>query len=840
MNMPTRQALEAPSTLLERALLTVQDARARQALLATERRDLELGIVLPESAGATVTPLATAANMGQAQGAEAQAVLAWANFKLEQYALAERYYAAAIEAAPAGADLSNWKAMHALAQGNAIARIDIHVPDLGYFDRDALLAAPLVPAGALPATLPPPPPPGRLRRLYRFIGDALGVVGTVVVNVVTHVYGWFAGYRDAIWTNWYNRPQFLAILTLAYMRERLNANNLGTSYPPGRLVGFQNTGQTPPLGVTHFRTADGSWNNLDDPKEGAAGTRFLRNVAMEAIRPEIGEQMLTPNPREISLKLLSRPVDAQGLAQMQEVPFLNMLAAAWIQFMNHDWVNHGEIYYDFPDVIEVPLPEGDVARARYWQTKMFVGKSQRDPTRCDGVEVAAQSAINEVTHWWDGSQIYGSDQATQDMLRSHAGGKMRLNEDGTLPVDAKGVEETGFRRNWWVGLSILHTLFVHEHNAICEELHAAYPTWDDNRLFNVARLINAAVMAKIHTVEWTPAILPNPALNAAMNANWMGLAENFFKRGHERKALDDIKIRNPELGGVVGNPIDKHGRSFGLSEEFVEVYRLHSLLPEELVLRRRDESAQPEHVAFHKTRQSGSPRITQRHALADLFYSFGKQHPGQLVLNNFPRFMQELSIPGNPFFDMATVDIVRARERGVPRYNEFRRQLGLNPIRCFDDLSENKEDIEKLKQLYGRNPADVEKLDLMIGTLAEGHRPTQFGFGETMFQIFILNATRRLQADRFYTDCFNAETYTPEGLRWIDNADLKSVLLRHFPQLADTGLANIRNAFEPWDDGPELDLTRHPLRAVDPELKGHDPTHGDAHPAFGLPGRLVP
>ena len=43
-------------------------------------------------------------------------------------------------------------------------------------------------------------------------------------------------------------------------------------------------------------------------------------------------------------------------------------------------------------------------------------------------------------------------------------------------------------------------------------LTRAYPSWDDNRLFNVARLINAAVMAKIHTVEWTPAILPNPTL----------------------------------------------------------------------------------------------------------------------------------------------------------------------------------------------------------------------------------------------------------------------------------------------------------------------------------------
>ena len=89
------------------------------------------------------------------------------------------------------------------------------------------------------------------------------------------------------------------------------------------------------------------------------------------------------------------------------------------------------------------------------------------------------------------------------------------------------------------------------------------------------------------------------------------------------------------------------------------------------------------------TRQHGSVELTTKYAMSDLFYSFGNQHPGALVLNNFPRFMQELSVAGNAFLDMGTVDIVRARERGVPRYNEFRRQLGLNPIHSFDDLTDD-------------------------------------------------------------------------------------------------------------------------------------------------------
>lgn len=154
--------------------------------------------------------------------------------------------------------------------------------------------------------------------------------------------------------------------------------------------------------------------------------------------------------------------------------------------------------------------------------------------------------------------------------------------------------------------------------------------------------------------------------------------------------------------------------------------------------------------------------------------------------------------------------------------------MGLNPIRTFEDLTDDADVVQKLKVAYGAAPADVEKLDLLIGTLSEAHRPAFFGFGETMFQIFILNASRRLQADRFYTTCYNEETYTPEGLAWIDNTDLKTVLLRHYPELAKTGLANVKNAFEPWDTSERLDPARHPLRAYARELQ-LDPWRGDAY-----------
>ena len=91
-----------------------------------------------------------------------------------------------------------------------------------------------------------------------------------------------------------------------------------------------------------------------------------------------------------------------------------------------------------------------------------------------------------------------------------------------------------------------------------------------------------------------------------------------------------MNIRNPELGGIVGNPINRHHCVYGLSEEFVEVYRLHSLLPETLQLRRRGQKDIEEEVPLPATRQHGSVELTSKYAMSDLFYSFGNQHPGRL------------------------------------------------------------------------------------------------------------------------------------------------------------------------------------------------------------------
>lgn len=745
----------------------------------------------------------------------AHVLLGLAFIQLEDYQAAAEQYQAAVDLEP-----SNTTALEMLrlARTNAIAEVNVRVPDPVFFDRDLLLRAPLLD----PDTLPKPIPSyskNIIQKLRNRIGTGLGFFASHGVGIVTRLLGRFLGYSDRVWTNWYKRRYLVGVLILAHMREKLNRDNLKNTYPSGSLMGFQRPGQSPPPGVANFRTANGTWNNLSDPMEGAAGTRFHRNVNNDVIRAESGDPLMDPNPRLISRKLLARE------GEMKQVPFLNMLAASWINFQNHDWVHHGEMLTE--ETHTIPMEPDDPARQKFGQSEISVGKTQADPTRQPTGETTPITFINEVTHWWDGSQIYGSNQEITDRLRTGVDGKIRVTEEGTLPLDEKGIEQTGFTRNWWVGLTMLHTVFTLEHNAICDELKRTHPGWDDNTYFNVARLINAAVMAKVHSVEWTPAILPNRGLDSGLNANWYGMLTNMFRKGKDRKAIAQVNIKNPELGGVVGNPINKHGQPYGLTEEFVEVYRLHSLLPETIDVKRVGDSEISEAVPFVATRQAGSGKLSERFSMGDLFYSFGTQHPGQLILNNYPNFMREFSIPGTPLFDMAAVDILRARERGVPRYNEFRRQLGLNPISSFEDLTDDPDQVAKLKEVYGDGPDAVEKLDLLVGTLGETHRPTNFGFGETLFQIFILNASRRLQADRFYTDDFNADIYTREGLDWIDESSLKNVILRHYPELENTGLANVKNAFEPWDTVETLDKSRHPLREWDVDLKP-DPWVGDS------------
>jgi hypothetical protein len=203
--------------------------------------------------------------------------------------------------------------------------------------------------------------------------------------------------------------------------------------------------------------------------------------------------------------------------------------------------------------------------------------------------------------------------------------------------------------------------------------------------------------------------------------------------------------------------------------------------------------------------------------MADIFYSFGRSHPGAITLHNYPKFLQHFNRPDGELIDLASIDVLRTRERGVPRYNEFRRLFHLNPVSSFEELTDNPAWVEELRQMYG----DVERVDLMIGLYAEP-KPEGFGFSDTAFRVFILMASRRLESDRFFTRDYRPEVYTPAGFDWVENNTMRDVLLRHFPQLAPA-LEGVANPFAPWTQvtapppprpGEAQDIARTALGAI--------------------------
>jgi hypothetical protein len=183
----------------------------------------------------------------------------------------------------------------------------------------------------------------------------------------------------------------------------------------------------------------------------------------------------------------------------------------------------------------------------------------------------------------------------------------------------------------------------------------------------------------------------------------------------------------------------------------------------------------------------------ERIPIADAIYTFGTSHPGAISLHNYPRSLQTLHRPDGELLDLATIDIVRTRERGVPRYCEFRRLFHLEPPKNFLELTGGDAKLaQELERVYG----DVERVDLMIGMYAEP-KPEGFGFSDTAFRVFVLMASRRLEADRFFTDDYRPEVYTQAGIDWVEANSFRTVLLRHFPELAPA-LEGVANPFAPW------------------------------------------
>ena len=266
---------------------------------------------------------------------------------------------------------------------------------------------------------------------------------------------------------------------------------------------------------------------------GSLGSRFGRNVPLEYTVRE--KNPLEPNPRLVSRELLTRK-------EFIPATTLNLLAGAWIQFEVHDWFSHGKNEAENPWV--VPLDADDP-----WpEHPMQIARTRRDPSASpDG----PPTFVTDDTHWWDGSQIYGRDPAFAEASAPASTASCSIDEHGLIPQEIEAhVDLTGVAGNFWVGLALLHSLFMREHNAVCDHLHATHPELSDDELYDKARLVVAALMAKIHTIDWTPAIIAHPTTVKALRTNWWGL------EGEQLDKLIGRRTSNEVIRGIPGSPTD--------------------------------------------------------------------------------------------------------------------------------------------------------------------------------------------------------------------------------------------------------------------------------------------
>ena len=347
------------------------------------------------------------------------------------------------------------------------------------------------------------------------------------------------------------------------------------------------------------------------------------------------------------------------------------------------------------------------------------------------------------------------------------------------------MDKTGFSDNYWTGLALLHTLFVKEHNSICDFLRGINPSWDDERLFLTARLVNSALMAKIHTVEWTPGILANPVLERAMHANWYGLLPKWVRQkfGH---------LGTEMIGGVVGSPQQHHAAPYSITEEFISVYRLHPLLPDDYEIRDHRNGQLLGETDFDPIQGAHTRGFMDEWGLSNLMYSFGTAHPGAITLHNHPRALQNhVRITGDRV-DLGTIDILRDRERGVARYNDFREKLRMPPRGAVRDLTDNAQWAQEIRDVYD---GDIDRVDLLVGCSPSRCRPAS------------ASATRRSGSSSSWrragcaaiasSPTTTRRTCTAGGPGVGREHDDEGRTARHHPELAPA-LEGVDNAFAPW------------------------------------------
>jgi len=204
--------------------------------------------------------------------------------------------------------------------------------------------------------------------------------------------------------------------------------------------------------------------------------------------------------------------------------------------------------------------------------------------------------------------------------------------------------------------------------------------------------------------------------------------------------------------------------TFGWTNSFISVYRLHQLLPDRI-------------AGLGTLKQmidnNGNQEKLERLGHAGVGALIMNSPLGVPSLNNYP---MDLTAQNGFRIDMPAMEIRRDREMKTPRYQEWMKMMGLVIPRKWSDISPRREVQRKLKAIYKR----VVNVDLIIGLYA--HFDTENIPGHVVvdpsYIMFALQTPMRTWRDKFYIDNRTPAIYTNFGIDYIDTMNFKQVLVR--------------------------------------------------------------
>jgi hypothetical protein len=491
------------------------------------------------------------------------------------------------------------------------------------------------------------------------------------------------------------------------------------------------------------RSYDGSGNNPVNPTWGMAGTRLRQPTT-----PEYGDGFASPagqnrpGPREVS-----NIIGAQSASTMNDAG-LSDLHTFWGQFLDHDLdLTPGGTGESFP----IPIPTGDPWFDPQWTGEAALPFERSLFDEKTGTPGVPRQQINVLTSYIDASMVYGSDAERATALRTLDGtGRLKTGPGDVLPYNTFGLsmanplglpDEEIFaagdvRANENCRLMAFHTLFVREHNRLCDQLAALHPDWSDEQIYQRARRFVGAYLQSITYNEYLPALLgpdaipPYQGYDVTVNAAISSIFSTAgFRFGHSQ--LNEIMARIGNDDQVVPEGNVNLRDTFFAPDVFLEV----------------------ETGVWLK----GGAWLTAQNI--DIF-----------VVSSVRNFL--FGPPGSGGLDLFSLNLQRGRDHGLADYNQARLDFGLLPVSSFAQISSDPAVQQALTEAYG-NPGDI---DPWIGGLAENDVPGAM-VGPLVHAILVDQFTRLRDGDRFWFE--NDDEFTAEEVAEIHATRLAGIIVRN-------------------------------------------------------------